>query len=1282
MDINFVLTILLLLYVAYWWLVSKLIDAILEFPKLKRSQWLFVGAGNASLLLCVAALSPNGFLLYCIMMLVMLIEFTIFYKDSFTGALLCMLACAIHVLALMMITVSCISLSTGQAPYVILTNGESFQWACLYAFFLLDLAVLSVLKLVPLPKVKLINQHKEQQWFIIAWMGVSTVFLFYLATLFYQPAYPTYLSRNHIAASLVTLSGLYIVLFFSIKTSALLGYKEKNIELEEAIQQEQQYRKFMIRDAIASYEANITQDMVMEGHAYITNDTDDKTHRYMDFMILLSQKLIYSEDISDFLRNHGRSNVLRLFEKGEREIITEYRRLMETGEYIWVRSVMNLVQDTESKDIKAFVCVKNIDNEKKDQLELLYQAERDPLTGLYNRTTAIKVIEDYIAFDKDNSESALFMIDVDNFKDINDHLGHVFGDAVLCELSEKLNHIFRSSDVVGRIGGDEYVVFLKDGASQRTITEKAEEICKAFHITYQGSNKEKFMISSSIGISVFPYDGKNFNELYARADVALYLAKSEGKNNFKIYDGSNFAGYTSSRTEIQPIDNILQKGFRENRIEYVFKMLYQSENPVAAIHSVLELIAKHFSFERGYIFETSNDGKTTSNTFEWCAEGVTSEINNLQKLPIEVVATAHSKFREDGTFILRSLGDLQREERLILEPQGIKSMFQFGIFDKSHLLGFIGFDNCINEIIPSILEIDELKTICNILATFFVKQYIAELSEKDLRTRQEIINHLENYIYVVDTETFEPLFMNEKTRALMESSGQKKTCYAFFRGRTSQCEDCPMHKLTKHRTKYLAPEFYNDKLGIWMETSASLMRWTNGNLVCLINCADITVQKQDHLKHVHQLEELLYVDTITNGRTYQKFQIDAKCLLDKHPDQTHYLMKLDIANFKLINRLYSYEKGNEILHCVAKALQSIMRNEDEIYARIYNDEFVALFKIDKNDEIEELHDKFTKQFDSFVGHDFSFKCRFTHGRYIIEPEDLKHMTIHDMFEKVNIAHKAAKLDKAVDFAFYDEQMTQEALHVKEIENKMEKALRNNEFSIYLQPKYYLEDERIGGAEALSRWGTEEFVHFSPNCFIPVFEQNAFITKLDFYVFEKTCQTIKSWIEQGIEPVTVSVNFSRLHLNNVNFVKQLREIVDRIGIDRKYLEIEITESVIFENIDTLETLLDEIHKSGFSMSMDDFGSGYSSLGMLKDFAVDVLKIDRSFFANQRDAERSKIVVGSIIQMATNLGIRIVAEGVEEQAQIDFLRELHCSMVQGYYYAKPMPIQEFTELLRIE
>lgn len=1257
-----------------------MIDYIIDHPKLNKPRRIMVGIVFSIIIFGVLEVFHSSSALYFLMFVLLIGGFKFFYKDDFGQVLFCTGACILNQLSIRAISIGVISLRTGLSILEIEQQPLLFTIYVTLAFFLTNIAMLIVTRFVPLAFLRVINKHKEQLWFLLAWMAINVSYLFMDLNILEKstsnPAHPI----NGMVASICILTGFYIVLFFAIKTSSLLGYKEKNEELEQAVIQEQKYRLSITKDAITTYEINVTKNTIISGFEDMHSELGDMITHYGDMLIYMVKKMIHSEDIAEFAKFTTRENILNIFESGESEISIEYRRLLENGEYGWVNAVGNLVREEKSGDIIAFVCIKNIDSSKRRQLELEYKAERDALTGLYNKEITGKLVDEDLLGKQNHVGSVLFMVDIDNFKAINDHLSHVYGDAVLCELSDKLRKIFRADDIVGRIGGDEFIAYMKNCTSVKKTKAKAEEILKDFYITYNGLNDEGYTISGSIGIATYPKDGSNFAELYKAADAALYDAKGRGKNAFALYDGSEFTGYRANRTEINTKGAISQKNFRQNRIEYVFKMLYQSENSTEAIHSVLELVTRHFSFERGYIFETSKDGKTTSNTFEWCASGVTPQIDTLQNVPIAAVATANSHFLKTGTFILRSLDDLQPIERAVLEPQGIKSMFQFGIFDKNQLLGFIGFDNCMNENVPNDTEMDEIATICNVLATFFVKQHIDEATIIDLKSRQEVMDHLDNYIYVVNMESFEVLFLNEKTKKIMSANTSgKSVCYSFFRGNDSQCEDCPMHLMNNGAVGNVISEIFNEKLNIWTETRASTLRWSNGEHACLINCADISKQKAEHLSHINHLEQLAYVDELTGSRTFNKFKEDARQILNVENQLNHLLVKLDIDNFKLVNKMYGYEDGNRVLRYVAQAIEKTLRNDNEIYSRVSNDEFIVLLTIHSNEEITETYASFLKNVQTIIGDQFPFKLNFPHGRFLIRPTDVAEIDIIEMFEKVNIAHKAAKHDKSTEFVLYDESITKEALRQKEVENKMEIALEKEEFLVYLQPKYYLDGEQIGGAEALSRWNNENVDLFTPDTFIPIFERNGFITKLDFYVLRKVCEILRDWKNEGRELIVLSVNFSRLHINNPHFVEKLCEIVDEFGIERKYIEIEITETVFYENIETLSVLLNEMHQAEFTVSMDDFGSGYSSLGVLQNLPVDVIKMDRSFFVNQKDSERSKTVVRSVIDMAASLGIVIVAEGVEEKEHIDLLRELHCSMVQGFYYDEPMPLSDFNKRL---
>lgn len=245
---------------------------------------------------------------------------------------------------------------------------------------------------------------------------------------------------------------------------------------------------------------------------------------------------------------------------------------------------------------------------------------------------------------------------------------------------------------------------------------------------------------------------------------------------------------------------------------------------------------------------------------------------------------------------------------------------------------------------------------------------------------------------------------------------------------------------------------------------------------------------------------------------------------------------------------------------------------------------------------------------------------------------------------------------------------------------MNAALEEKAFEAFLQPKYELKGETIVGAEALVRWITEGEIFLYPNNFIPFFEKNGFIINLDLYMFEKVCEIIHSWRSAGIKEVAVSINFSRRHLANEGFAEELGKIADSWKVPRSLLEIEVTESIAMENIVQIQRSFTALRRLGFSVALDDFGSGYSSLGFLKNMPIDTVKLDKSFFDRIENQQKFETIIKHILLMAHELDLRVVAEGIETEEQVNLLRHFDCDMVQGFYYAKPMKEALFKEALK--
>jgi EAL domain-containing protein (putative c-di-GMP-specific phosphodiesterase class I) len=290
----------------------------------------------------------------------------------------------------------------------------------------------------------------------------------------------------------------------------------------------------------------------------------------------------------------------------------------------------------------------------------------------------------------------------------------------------------------------------------------------------------------------------------------------------------------------------------------------------------------------------------------------------------------------------------------------------------------------------------------------------------------------------------------------------------------------------------------------------------------------------------------------------------------------------------------------------------------------------------------------------------------------------KDMDIDQLFSYAIVARRTAHDDSEQIF-FFNRQMLEDQSWEHWVENHMQEALSAGDFQIYLQPKYTPTEGKLVGAEALVRWICPDRGMISPGRFIPIFEKNGFIRKLDDYMLTGIAKLQAEWMVQGKKAVPISVNLSRAHFTQEGLAEHISQLVDSYGAKHELIEIEVTESAFFDDKEVLINVVRQLRAYGFPISMDDFGAGYSSLNSLKDIPLDVLKLDAEFFRGEDIDGRGAIIVREAIDLAKKLGMRVVAEGIEQKDQVDFLATLGCDMIQGYYFAKPMPVAEFEERL---
>lgn len=434
------------------------------------------------------------------------------------------------------------------------------------------------------------------------------------------------------------------------------------------------------------------------------------------------------------------------------------------------------------------------------------------------------------------------------------------------------------------------------------------------------------------------------------------------------------------------------------------------------------------------------------------------------------------------------------------------------------------------------------------------------------------------------------------------------------------------------------------------------------------------------MRHQKELFRTMMRDDLTGLPTKEQHKAEATAILAGSREKYAYI-SCDIVDFKVFNETYGYTYGNVALKYTAAVWRSFLK-ESELLSRTTQDHFCMLLRYETEGKLRErLYGMLERAADFPVDseggrHRASFRC----GVYVIHGDE----DINKIRSRADMARKSGEKMRNNFVTFYDGDSLAKELEERELEAELRLALERRELEVFYQPKVDIKTEKVGGAEALIRWNHPQKGMISPGVFIPLCEENGFICELDFYVLDEVCRQLLQWKISGRQLLKISVNFSRMHLYHADFVDRLIEKLTYYHLDPSMIEIEITESAVYNEMDTMLDTMKRIKQAGFGLSMDDFGSGYSSLNLLRVMPVDVLKLDKGFLENCSgdDSTREKRIIAHVISMAKDLDITVLAEGVETEQQKEFLKESRCDMIQGFYYAKPMPVEQFMTYIGVK
>lgn len=426
-------------------------------------------------------------------------------------------------------------------------------------------------------------------------------------------------------------------------------------------------------------------------------------------------------------------------------------------------------------------------------------------------------------------------------------------------------------------------------------------------------------------------------------------------------------------------------------------------------------------------------------------------------------------------------------------------------------------------------------------------------------------------------------------------------------------------------------------------------------------------------RYIRNIERLAYYDPVTGGQNRNFFVPEMEKLIAGRKEE-YTVVSLDLKDFKLINTMYGREEGDRTLRFLYQEIVHHLGRE-ELAVRESGDIFYMLLKCSRPADIRARMDVICqsiseKSAQMASAHYLELRC----GIYPIRQEADR---VDEMLENANLARKNGIEQNSSGYFFYDQEWKLQQIREKETMRSLNDALENHEFEMYLQPKVALADNRIEGAEALVRWNHPAKGMVPPYQFIPVFEKYRVIDQVDRFMFESVCRLLARWKKEGRELCVISVNVSRQDFEMPGFPEEYEGICRRYGISPEYIELEITETVFISDMEQSRRILEKIREIGFHCSMDDFGSGYSALGTLKELTVDTLKLDRSFFVGEGDTTRGRAVIGTILELARKLGCHVVAEGIDNSEQVQYLRSQGCDAVQGFVFFRPMPVGQFEE-----
>ena len=970
---------------------------------------------------------------------------------------------------------------------------------------------------------------------------------------------------------------------------------------------------------------------------------------------IISWGSVYADDIPVF---HKMCDAM---ERGDKEIYYDVRVINDYSEIVWFRYEGKTIYDDNGKPLRIIGRTLDV-TEEKGGVGTTSDSRHDALTGALVYESFAELAQQR-AQEKGFKNSALFVVGLDNYNELC-----TSPECDIENMRRSIAKILESQSAVEQgslfsYADDEKFVFyvkFSDIPNLNTIASRLIYRFYDFRLNNEATGKTA---SISVGISIFRAN-KSYDAVFTEACTALSVARSKGGNGYIQYNSSMASMKFASGANASKYDNVKGAAGAEAIYQLINSSLIDVEHCHEALVSSMREIGKYTGSSQVYFCRFLENGNPEM-YMPWSIDGKNKYDPTLPSvLPIcdqsKLCELLSKQKRITATVELGNISEYG-----LKFTNGAVCAVVSPVFASDLVAGYIAFvsDSIVTWQESDIILIDMLvNTLNRLFTSFYEKQQFV----KRMDFAGAVINNLNIEGFTIEPDTYVVDYVGQNAeRAYGLKHGD--VCYRKIRGTDKPCEDCPTHQLKAGQLNASCAHYY-EKSNRWVDIAASPYDNKDGKERFAVSTTDIT----------NCISKIQTRDTLTGALGFDKFALDAMRITAQNPD-CGFITVINIANFRRLNETKGYEFGNSVLIAVSDVLSSTL-GYNELLCRSEGARFIALYRNGSSDELLTRLKQMLQSAQSQVLEKCGMQIYLIAGAYELSGES---PGIMSSLDRAIIAQKTVK-DKAYYtsnmIAFYDNALREELQTRQYIEAHMLEALENDEFKVFYQPKVNPITGEIKGAEALVRWIRPNGEMISPGKFVPLFEQNGFIADMDFAIYRRAIADIKRWMRDGIEVPLISLNVSRHHMRDESFPDKICALVDNLGVPRDKIELEITESMLTENMNKLLDSMTQLKEAGFHISVDDFGSGYSSLNLITLLPFDTLKIDGGFFLKNTLTEKNKKVITSIVDLAKNLNFSTVSEGVETDEQVNFLRELGCDMIQGYYYYKPMPVSSFEEILR--